>query len=223
MADQQSSPLPPSVHIALIGDSDIARWPKELLPSIDGATISVTGFSGATLDKIVPHVEQQQCPQDNGVAADIVVLVICAGENDIGDGYSLHKSEESFTRLLDVIYNRSNRRQRRSRLIFLFLGPKLEPWLEQDADARKKYVNMSRSFERLCKDRNMSELIAFVDCLVMFCGASGKQPGAILGGKAKAEPRYFQPDQLHLCNFGYAIWKSEVEDRIQAILSNIHV
>ena len=64
--------------------------------------------------------------------------------------------------------------------------------------------------------------IHYVDCLTMFCTEeSAKVPGAVLGGRAKAEYKYFEGDRLHLSVHGYQIWKKVVEDIVEnQILAN---
>jgi lysophospholipase L1-like esterase len=205
MADHSSSPSK-SLHVALVGDSDIDHWPDTFLPSIKGATLSIKGYSGATMDQIVKPAEASLLEHGAG----LLFMVACAGENDIGEGISLAKSECAFERLLEIMFNRPAPENIR----LIFLGPKFEPWLQDDADARKHYVRMDLAFARRCKDHSMSRYISFINCLTMFCGESGKQPGAVLGGRAVAEKRYFQSDQLHLSNDGYRIWKEVVEDCI---------
>ena len=59
----------------------------------------------------------------------------------------------------------------------------------------------------------LSEVL-YVNCLLMFCGESGKQRGALFGGRAKAEEKYFDADGLHLSNLGYSVWKEVVEKEI---------
>jgi hypothetical protein len=109
------------------------------------------------------------------------------------------------------------------------LSPKFEPWLVDDMEARKSYVRMAQSFGRICRDfekggkqhPHVACSIRYIDCLTMFCGASAKQPGAVLGGKAIAQPQYFDSDQLHLSYDGYMIWQSVVEATIRQLLSNV--
>jgi lysophospholipase L1-like esterase len=211
MADH-SSPPSQSLHIALVGDSDIDHWPDAYFPSIEGATVSSKGDSGATLDQIVKHTEASLSEHGAG----LLFLVACAGENDIGEGISLAKSERAFERLLEIIFNRPAPENIR----LIFLGPKFEPWLQDDPDARKQYIRMSLAFARCCKDHAMSQSISFIDCLAMFCGESGRQPGAVHGGKAVAEQRYFQSDQLHLSNDGYRKWKQVVEDSVLQVVTS---
>jgi lysophospholipase L1-like esterase len=195
------------MHVALVGDSDIDHWPDAFRPSIKGATVSIKGFSGATLGPIVKHAEASLL-ENNG--AGILFLVVCAGENDIGEGISLAKSQRAFERLLDTTFNQTVR--------LIFLGPKFEPWHQDDPDARKQYVRMSKALALCCMDHPMSQFITFIDCLTMFCGESGQQPGAVIGGRAVAEQRYFQSDQLHLSNDGYRIWKEVVEHCILQVV-----
>jgi lysophospholipase L1-like esterase len=147
--------------------------------------------------------------------ADVLVLVVCAGENDIGEGIPLAESERAFERLLEIAFDRPNPETIR----LIFLGPKFEPWLQDDPDAREQYISMSSAFEQYRGVHPMSQFISFVDCLTMFCGESGEQPGAVLGGEAIAEQKYFQSDQLHLSREGYEIWKEVVEDNILELVS----
>ena len=61
----------------------------------------------------------------------------------------------------------------------------------------------------------------YLDCLTLFCGATAHLPGALLGGKAQADPTYFDCDQLHLSEAGYQLWKDYVEEAIQSQLQAI--
>jgi lysophospholipase L1-like esterase len=229
------------LQIVLVGDSDISRWPEELLPTVvsssDGAASSpvlVLGKNGATLDQTIPYVkdalttirknEQSWVAEAQGrqLSMTTTVLVICAGENDIGNGIPLFKSEESLVTILGLIFGtRVHPSITDGSLHLIFLGPKFEPWLADDLDGRKLYVQMSRSFKRFCLGYTPfpfgNKSISYVDCLAMFCGESANLPGALLDGKAIPEARYFDHDQLHLSNEGYKLWKSVLEKQIQAL------
>lgn len=194
--------------LLFVGDSDIARWPPELLPQLSdgGAPPTVSGHSGATLQEIVPYVEAAL--QSVDATTESVFLVVCAGENDIGNGVPLDDTLASFQALIRVCFGGAGGTATRKRLIFL--GPKIEPWLDDDPSSRKQYVKLSRAFQRACSKHERVNEIQFVDCLTMFCGESANVPGATLGGKAKAEPLYFANDQLHLSREGYQVWKQVV-------------
>lgn len=146
--------------------------------------------------------------------AETIVLVACAGENDIGNGLSLDDTLLAFQELIRVFFRDNDDRRRR----LLFLGPKLEPWLDNDPASRKQYVKLSRALQRACFKHKRVEEIIYVDCLTMFCGESGNGPGATLGGQAKAEPNYFDSDQLHLSYEGYQVWKGVVENHLSKII-----
>jgi len=201
-----------ALHFALVGDSDIDRWPKALLPSVIRATTTVLGHSGATLRQVLPHVRGSL---ERSVApTNFVILVVCAGENDIGNGMTLVETETYFQELLKIIFDRTDS----TNVHLIFLGPKFEPWLNKDKDARKQYIQMSLTFQRCCRNNKYSSQISYIDCLAMFCGESANQPGAVLGGKAVADPSLFDADQLHLSEKGYRIWKRILEDCTANIL-----
>ena len=197
--------------LLLVGDSDIARWPSDLFPQSNSLQQTRTSaHSGATLREIVPHMEEALKDIQQ---ADIIVLVACAGENDIGNGIFLDDTLLAFQELIRVFFRDNNEIQRR----LFFLGPKLEPWLDNDPSSRKQYVKLSRAFQRACIKHTRFEEIVYIDCLTMFCGESGNVPGATLGGQAKADPSYFDSDQLHLSYEGYQVWKGVVENHISKI------
>jgi lysophospholipase L1-like esterase len=304
------------ITIALVGDSDISRWPSELFPAPSSGTVHfiVSGHSGATLQEVIPHVKETLAnallvseedesnksksseeaattcsttsihshkdrrrlmktqkhhvpPKSNNVGSadndddterrrrsrshdddgDSLFLVICAGENDIGNGVSLTESTQSLDEMLSSIlyhFDDKNDDDNNNNYYYyenvqmvgvIFLGPKLEPWLKHDVSARKDYIRMSRSFvarfQRRCDDlanqhcstkkRRLKFSLAYVDCLTMFCGDNAnKLPGALMGGQAQALDIYFDRDQLHLGNEGYKIWKQVVENRIRDMMSS---
>lgn len=202
--------------LLFVGDSDIARWPSELLPSrghdVDEMPPPIaSGHSGATLQEIVPHLKAALESLD--VIPDAIVLVACAGENDIGNGFSRDDTLSAFDELLRLFFGDAAANGTFCRRL-IFLGPKLEPWLNDDPSSRKQYVKLSRAFQRACAKHERADDILFVDCLTMFCGDSANVPGATLGGKAKADPKYFSNDQLHLSQEGYRIWKQVVENHL---------
>lgn len=268
-------------RLVVVGDSDIAYWPKNLLPSPkdyagrDEIGIGtewdqplVSGHSGATLAEVLPHLRKvlaestTSSSRTNEICGSVggntkksrtqpentLVVVACAGENDIGEGISLGKSVESLKELADAVFLENHHWESR---FLVFLGPKLEPWLEHDPSYKKKYDAMARAFKRcleeyettaaanssndeedsVTKSRSgrgdnktktcsKSDRIHFIDCLTMFCGETANVPGARLGGRARADPRFFASDQLHLSKDGYGVWKDVTETRIRMCLSS---
>ena len=262
-------------RLVVVGDSDIAFWPKELLPSSTGDDENengvewerpiVSGHSGATLAEVLPHLRTilariNDDDDDDGrtpttAAAstpDTLVVLVCAGENDIGEGLSLERSVESLREFLDVVFLDDSYAGKGGddHRYLLFLGPKFEPWLEHDPTYKKKYNAMTRAFQRCLQEysykaekrdtiinikdtkntynntalSNYSTIndhrIHFIDCLTMFCGETANLPGARLGGRAQADPRFFASDQLHLNKEGYEVWKDVVETKIRQCVSS---
>jgi len=253
-------------RLVVVGDSDIAKWPEDLIPAGEGGIGTetewdqpiVSGHSGATLAEVLPHLRRvlaesrtkgmgesggKTTTSTSTLDTDTVVVVACAGENDIGEGLSLGKSVEALREFANAVFLEHHSG---SNLFLLFLGPKFEPWLEHDPSYKKKYEAMARAFRRcleeyeattsFCKDdsTNTSKCrsattnsggnsnggrIHFIDCLTMFCGETANVPGARLGGRARADPRFFASDQLHLGNEGYAIWKEVVETKIRGCIA----
>lgn len=195
----------------LLGDSDIAYWPEDLHPtfprSIKQPSIS-SGHSGATLRDLAPPLDL--ILNDHG--KEELLFVICAGENDMGEGLSLDQSVGALEKLLEMIIESSPKHK------MIFLGPKFEPWQENDMRAKEKYSKMSRSFQRCLSRQDNADFLHYIDCLTMFCGQSAMVAGAVLGGRASAEYKYFRSDLLHLSVHGYRIWKEVVEQKIKDIL-----
>lgn len=223
MAEEQST------VVAFVGDSDIERWPVDLLPASTTTSandsIKVYGQGGATLEETLPLIRMSMEETDNETT---LIVVFCAGENDIGQGIRLDETLVSFRKLLDMMFptphsiqkNKSSTKAVNSpKKHLIVLGPKFEPWLQYDASCRKQYIKLSMAMDRACQKHEGTgdgELI-FVDCLTMFCGESGQQPGAVLGGKGIPEAKLFDHDQLHLSREGYKIWNKVVENYIAQI------
>lgn len=199
------------ISIVLVGDSDIMRWPSECLPNAGGTPCVVSGRGGLTLTEILPYVDNAlKGSSDVAHSSILPCMVVCAGENDIGNGLNLDETLVSFTKLLNLLQSTPHHH-------LIFLGPKLEPWLNDDPKSRKIYVKLSKAMKKASERHPNKNMIWFIDCLTMFCGETGNLPGAVLGGLAKAKPQYFSDDQLHLSQLGYMIWKQEVEKCIESI------
>ena len=174
--------------------------------------------------------QQLQSPSDDQQSRtpEPVFLVVCAGENDISSGVPLNKSHEAMESLLKIVSSVGNT-TKWLRVHLIILGPKLEPWLQDDPESRKAYIQMSRSFARICQQYNSNRnsdsdqasaygigKIHYLDCLTLFCEGAN-EPGALFGGRAIPQVKYFDDDQLHLSKAGYRLWKHSVE----AVMHNI--
>jgi len=236
MSSSRSNSTYSFVQLTFVGDSDVSRWPTELLPTVPAdrnshfdPAVHLSGHSGATLDQIVPYAKilvdgiTGESPKnyDNHRKRDpnerLLIMVACAGENDIGNGFTMNETMNSFQSFLNSYFgevpSRSESPSSWTKKL-IFLGPKLEPWLADDPSSRKQYVKLSKAFRRACEKHESTNNIIFLDCITMFCGDSANVPGALFGGKATADPKYFSDDQLHLNSEGYQVWQQKLESII---------
>ena len=208
-------------RILLIGDSDIAFWPQDLLPDVDSSRspsnnsppiVTVKGYSGATLSEVAYRLRDYfgELSVSMRDKPESIVVVACAGENDIGNDIRLDTSLTSLKLFLEILFGTVTTHITIITKLVVF-GPKFEPWLEDDPSYKKKYCKMSRSFQRCLTSHPQSDRIDYIDCLTMFCGETASLPGATLAGKACAQENYFSSDRLHLSSEGYRIWKGQVE------------
>ena len=218
------------IRIILVGDSDISRWPPSLYPQCSSGlhkrfetSLRNLGQSGALLSDLVPQLRQWRAEIDDSSCMRYDVFVACAGENDISSGRSLDTVLEVFRSFLDEVFHPSQQEQNHKiQNCVIFLGPKYEPWLSTDMSSRKKYTKLSSALQRTIRKHEGSTASqrVFVDCLTMFCtNQTHNVPGAIHGGRAIPDEKYFDGDGLHLNEDGYRIWKNIVEEQISNIFA----
>lgn len=261
----ESSSLP---HLLLIGDSDIKRWPSRLRPILprtdnteDGSNqpsfngdksrnktysnIHVCGRDGATIRDCIQVAYKffKYHNTSTGRYNYPLIVIACAGENDLGHGLSVDNIIETFDEFIRTVLNRSSSSSASIKQLeistvtpkapsmnvpktyLFFLGPKLEPWLQDDPNSRKEYVKLSQKMQKKVDELSTSisshSHAVFLDCLTMFCGASSSLPGAIYGGRAIAEVKYFDEDKLHLNESGYTVWKNLVEKELIKVMHSL--
>jgi len=192
------------------------------------------GRGGAILQDVVKMTraffQQEEYFQ---IQRNPLIFIACAGENDIGSGIRLESSVNSMEDLINLILSRPisdqstkiqekrSKDQYESETILFFLGPKIEPWLISDVTTRKQYIKLSKQMDKRIKNINLLrkgknddhyENVKFVDCLTLFCGETKDVPGALYGGRATADDKYFKDDGLHLNDDGYMLWKELLEE-----------
>ena len=148
-----------NIALAFIGDSDISRWPKELLPEPafppkllshhhDHIHVHVSTFHRATSGAMMKHLPKQikKIKQDMNSRGpfDATVFICCAGENDVSNDTPVDSIMESFQESVDAIFSSPIPTSCSKRPNLVFLGPKLEPWMTtNETDARKAYFLLS--------------------------------------------------------------------------------
>jgi len=221
--------------LLLLGDSDIYRWPDDLIPCCTQArgnshlpksnkTLQVEKVArgGATLSDVKRMFERWASSSETQLKVRYgdgddgkVIVIACAGENDLGFGNSVEHVSKIFCSLLDslmlTLLGGSNSTGPHVRVIFL--GPKYEPILTDDHSLKKQYTKLSKAMKRICNRHTQAGRIQFLDCLVMFCDEKTKDvPGTTSDGRAIPNEKLFDVDKLHLNDDGYRIWKREVEN-----------
>ncbi|KAL7524612.1 hypothetical protein ACHAXR_000646 [Thalassiosira sp. AJA248-18] len=217
--------------IILFGDSDISRWPPHLYPSgsASGSSVSNYGKSGAVLSDLSPQIEEwknntmmegeRNYANTSNNRTPKHLYICCAGENDVGSGHSLDQILDTFRAMLDKLFSDDEQmplvNDDNGSKILIFLGPKFEPWLAQDFSSRKQYTKLNNAFQRAIRKHRASNQIFYIDCLTLFCTTdTANVPGAVYGGKATPDSKYFNADGLHLNEMGYGVWKKIVEEKI---------
>lgn len=218
-----------AVRVVFLGDSDISRWPPSHYPS--SATITCVNFAkgGAVmLDLLTQLKDWREDDNNNSVQSNsTVIFVACAGENDVSSGKSIDKIQHSFTRFIEELFHANHAtddEQNINNKHLVFFGPKLEPWLTHDHTNRKQYNKLATALQRAIRKSSVSSSsyspnIMYIDCFTMFCTSESKDvPGAVHGGRAIPDRRYFDSDELHLNDLGYEIWKEILDEKIQSII-----
>lgn len=144
------------VALAFIGDSDIARWPEHLLPSLSLPNLShheltVTIFQNAVGGSTMKNLPTQIRGIQESISADennfdATIYIACCGENDVSNKIPIHLIMESFQKAVKAIFHpkESSTPDCHSQPHLIFLGPKVEPWMGSDEiEARKGYFQLS--------------------------------------------------------------------------------
>jgi lysophospholipase L1-like esterase len=227
-----------TVRVVFLGDSDISRWPPSHYPTSSvvnnnaaaAATITCVNLAkgGAVMSDLLTQLKDWR-EDDNNISVEsnntTLIFVACAGENDVSSGQSIDKIQHSFTSFLEELFrlNSSTDEPNINNKHLIFFGPKLEPWLTNDHTSRKQYNKLSTALQRAIRKSSVSlshsQNIVYIDCLTMFCTLESKDvPGAVHGGRAIPDRRYFDSDELHLNDLGYVIWKEILGEKIQRII-----
>ena len=150
------------IALVFLGDSDMAKWPSNLLPSLttkedlEHHRIHQVNFnhsqSGALLSNVhtqLPKAMRELGEENN--KSKRIFFIACAGENDISSGQPIDTVIQSFTSFMQSIFKETTCATRPH---LIFFGPKLEPWLDDDIGSRKLYYQLSQRMLRSCIDLN---------------------------------------------------------------------
>ena len=196
--------------LLFVGDSDISNWPSDFFPTRPPEVKLVSdAVSGAKLSDLIPMVHSFIINITRKESR--LIVVACAGENDISSGRTVTKTLKYFDEFLSTIFHDFEQIQdNKAQCNIIFFGPKFEPWLQDDFKYRKKYRELSDGMKKACHDHPESKAITFVDCLYMFCDKNNTD-------FFTPDKKYFQFDELHLSKLGYQVWKDKLESELNSI------
>ncbi|CAD7941150.1 unnamed protein product [Amoebophrya sp. A120] len=164
--------------VCFFGDSDISHW-RNQMPTDGGASAKRTlvnvGVGGAEMLHVAYYAER--CFEK--YRPDVVLL--CAGENDIGSGTSSASTFSYFQKAYSCFRAKSG-----SSLPIIYMGTKPEPATES---LRSEYL----SYDGLIKERtNADAAFHFVDSWDL------------------QDYKFYDKDELHLSPEGYEVWNRRV-------------
>ena len=174
-ADRVDPPAPGG--IVFVGSSSIRLWP-DLERAFAPLPVIGRGFGGATLDDVLRHADRIVLPYRPSV------VVVYAGENDIGTGTA---TPEDVVANLRRLVERIRGSQPQAQVVFLSLKPspaRLSLW--------PAMVQANREAARLAA---VEPALTFVDVATPLLDAAGVP-----------RPTLFVADGLHLSPAGYALW-----------------
>ena len=167
-------------HIALIffGDSDIARWPEHLFPSLDLTTkknlnhhrIDVTTFNFSKSGAIMENLSKQITKASHELTGknerfDEMIFIGCAGENDVSNGIPIDTTMEFFNEAMKSINSFFDHHSSPKQPYVLFMGPKVEPWMDSsELESRNGYFQLSARLKQACRALSASASICSDQC-----------------------------------------------------------
>lgn len=186
-ADAEKNP-PPKDSVLFIGSSSIRLW--KLSDSFPTRTVLNRGFGGSVLADSVHYAPRLVWPHSPKV------VVVYAGDNDIGGGLTPMEVSADFAALVAKIREKLPQ----TPIVYLSIKPSIKRWAlwgkVQEANAKIKAVCDS------------GEKLTFVDV-----GPS------MLGEDGKPNPELFVKDGLHMTPAGYAVWTKLLDPVLDRLLT----
>ncbi len=170
---------PPQGAVLFVGSSSIKLWKQaESFPSVP--TIN-RGFGGSQLADSVHYAQRVVTKHKPRV------VVLYAGDNDLGSGKSPEQVAADFAAFITKI--RSDLPQ--TRIVYIGIKPSLQRWklIEKVRDANRRIREIAAKHER----------VVFVDV---------EKP--MLNSEGTPRPELFVKDGLHMTPAGYEVWTSLV-------------
>jgi lysophospholipase L1-like esterase len=178
------SPVPRN-EIVFVGSSSIVRWDlKQYFPEFGPKAIN-RGFGGSLLADSVKYAERIVIPYKPRI------VVLYAGDNDIGGGAKPAQVAALFTRFVQKVHGALPQ----TKIVFISIKPSIQRWA---------MINEIRESNRLIKDYiSKNKGLVYVDIDPQSIGPDGKP-----------RPELLVEDGLHLTPEGYKIWTAALKPHL---------
>lgn len=178
---------PPTRPILFTGSSSIRLW-TNVAAAFPGEVILNRGFGGSTLRDLLFYFDRIVLPYRPGA------VVVYEGDNDLARDATAASVAADAIELLD----RVERQLPGTPVIFLAVkpSPSRRPLLKAQQDLN----------ERLKAFARRRPGVLFADTFT-----------PILDNRGEPDPRFFQPDGLHLNSLGYAAWQPAIATTLQQL------
>jgi hypothetical protein len=168
---------PPKGGVLFIGSSSIRLW-TNLAEAFPNLRIVQRGFGGSHMPDSTAYAERIIFPYEPGT------IVVYAGENDIARGDSPREVFEAFKQFVAKVRTRLPK----TKIYFISIKPAPVRW---HLSPQEREAN--RLIQKYCRWHRGLEFINIWN--------------ALLNENGQPEPTLYQPDNLHLNQKGYALWK----------------
>lgn len=178
---------PPPGLAVFYGSSSIRMW-STLHEDFPDLPVLNVGFGGSTLEACAHYFDRLVTPLQPGL------IVLYAGDNDLGDGQHPEQVVRSFNTLLDKI----DAAAERPPLVFISIKPSPARW---SIDTEIRATNAAIAARLLDRPGD-----AYVDVYPLMLGHDGLP-----------QPEFYAPDGLHLSQQGYSLWTNVLHTKIHQL------
>ncbi|MCA9153755.1 MAG: hypothetical protein KDA38_03170 [Planctomycetales bacterium] len=183
--EKADATMPPAKNANLfVGSSSIRMW--KLDDSFPDLSVINRGFGGSQIEDSVHYIEQLVLKHEPRV------VVLYAGDNDIGSGKSPERVLADYQAFVDAVHKSLPK----TRIAFIAIKPSLKRWslIDKIRDANQRIEAVTKTDDRL----------EFIDVDAPMLDSDGKPRGEL-----------FQKDGLHLSDEGYRLWASLVRPHLK--------
>ncbi|MBT5925209.1 MAG: hypothetical protein HOH33_01175 [Verrucomicrobia bacterium] len=181
-SDQQNPP--PKNGVLFIGSSSIRKWDSLAADFPDKHVIN-RGFGGSEIPDSIHFFERIVQPYQPSV------IVLYAGDNDIGGGHTPEEVFENFKIFAGLV----KQRLPKSKLVFIAIKPSLKRWnLAPEMEKANRKIRQYALWHRR---------VLYADIW-----------NPMLGVDSKPRPELFIQDGLHLSAKGYFVWTQVIAGKL---------